>query len=302
MTNLFVIVANKKDQNNVIKSGNKRVVEARLSDANFFWNRDKSKNLIKQIGNLKKIIFFDGLGNIYDKTQRLRKLGGWLSDELNISKEKVEIAASISKSDLCSELVGEFPDLQGVMGKYFALSQGFEQDVARAISDHYQPVNINSNIPKRPISYSISIVDKIDIFTGFFLINQKPTSSKDPLALRRSAIGLLKTIIHNKLNLKLGNLINLNIRLFEEQGTKIINKLAEKEIIDFLRERMKNILKEKNIKPDIIEASISSHRGDNFFELFNDILMNKFINKDIGINAINSYKRAFNIIDKVTRN
>ena len=87
----------------------------------FFWNRDKSKNLIKQIGNLKKIIFFDGLGNIYDKTQRLRKLGGWLSDELNISKEKVEIAASISKSDLCSELVGEFPDLQGVMGKYFCI-------------------------------------------------------------------------------------------------------------------------------------------------------------------------------------
>ncbi len=302
LTNLFVIVANKKDQNNVIKSGNKRVVEARLSDANFFWNRDKSKNLIKQIGNLKKIIFFDGLGNIYDKTQRLRKLGGWLSDELNISKEKVEIAASISKSDLCSELVGEFPDLQGVMGKYFALSQGFEQDVARAISDHYQPVNINSNIPKRPISYSISIVDKIDNLTGFFLINQKPTSSKDPLALRRSAIGLLKTIIHNKLNLKLGNLINLNIRLFEEQGTKIINKLAEKEIIDFLRERMKNILKEKNIKPDIIEASISSHRGDNFFELFNkSILMNKFINKDIGINAINSYKRAFNIIDKIDK-
>ncbi len=302
LTNFFVIVANKRDQNSLIKSGNKRVVEARLSDANFFWSRDKSKNLIKQIGNLKKIIFFDGLGSIYDKTQRLRALGGWLSDEFNISKEKVEIAASISKSDLCSELVGEFPDLQGVMGKYFALAQGFEPDVARAISEHYLPINVNSNIPKKPISYSISIVDKIDNLTGFFLINEKPTSSKDPLALRRSAIGLLKTIIHNKLNLKISNLISINIRLFEEQGTKILNIAAEKEILDFLKERMKNILKEKNIKPDIIEASISSHKGDNFLELFKkSVLMNKFINKDIGINAINSYKRAHNIIDKIDK-
>ena len=192
LTNFFLVVANKKDEKNFIKNGNKRVVEARLSDANFFWKKDKSKNLIKQMVKLKDIVFYDKLGTIYDKTQRLRKLAALLSDQLNINKEKVEIAASISKSDLCSGLVGEYPELQGTMGKYFAMAQGFEEDVSNAVSDHYLPIGISSPVPKKPISFSISIVDKLDSLIGFFLINEKPTSSKDPYALRRSAIGLLR--------------------------------------------------------------------------------------------------------------
>ena len=107
------------------------------------------------------------------------------------------MAASISKSDLCSDLVGEYPELQGVMGKYFALAQGFEEDVENSISDHYLPIGLTSAIPRKPFSYSIAIVDKIDSLVGFFLINEKPTSSKDPFALRRSAIGLLRIIIEN---------------------------------------------------------------------------------------------------------
>ena len=275
------------------------MVEARLSDAKFFWDKDKSKNLIKQIAKLKNIIFYENLGTIYDKTQRLRKLSGLLADNLNLNKEKVEIAASISKSDLCSDLVKEYPDLQGLMGKYFALSQGFENEVSNAVSEHYLPVGNNSQLPKRPISYTVSIADKIDTLVGFFLINSKPTSSRDPFALRRSAIGLLRIIIENKLNIKLQELINYCIRLLEEQEVNCQNKNTEKELLDFLKERMRNILKDKNIKPDIIEASISSHRGDNFFDLYKkNILMNKYINKDIGINAISSYKRAFNIIEQ----
>ena len=121
-----------------------------------------------------------------------------LSDDLNLNKEKIQIAASISKSDLCSDLVGEYPELQGVMGKYFALSQGFEEDVANSISDHYLPTGLTSELPKKPFSYSISIVDKIDTLVGFFIIDEKPTSSKDPFALRRAAIGLLRIIIENK--------------------------------------------------------------------------------------------------------
>ena len=147
-------------------------MEARLSDANFFWEKDRSKNLIKQIANLKKIIFYDRIGSIFDKTQRLKNLAALLSDELNINKEKVQVAASISKSDLCSDLVGEFPELQGIMGKYFALAQGFEEDVANSISEHYLPAGLTSQIPKKPFSYSISIVDKIDSLVGFFLINE----------------------------------------------------------------------------------------------------------------------------------
>ena len=298
LTNFFLVVANKVDSKNLIKEGNKRVVEARLSDAKFFWDKDKSRNLIKQIGKLKDIIFYEKIGTIYDKTQRLRKLSSLISDELNTNKEKIQIAASISKSDLCSDLVGEYPELQGVMGKHFALAQGFEEDVSSAISDHYLPTGISSPVPKKPISYSISIVDRIDSLVGFFLINEKPTSSKDPFALRRAAIGLLRTIIENNLNFKLTDLISYSIKLFEDQGIKIENSNAEKEVLDFLKERMRNILKEKKIRKDIIEASISSHIGDGFLDLFKkNVLMNRYINKEVGRNAINSYKRASNIIE-----
>ena len=302
LTNYFFIVANKADDKNFIKKGNKRVVEARLSDAKFFWEKDKSKNLIKQIVKLKKIVFYDKIGTLYDKTQRLRKLGALLSDELNINKEKVQIAASISKSDLCSDLVGEYPELQGVMGKHFALAQGFEEDVANSISEHYLPIGVNSPVPKKMISYSISIVDKIDSLSGFFLINEKPTSSKDPFALRRAAISLLRIIIENNLTIKLRDILSYSIKLYEEQGVKIKNSNAEKEILDFLKERMRNILRENKIQNDIVEASISSHTGDNYLDLFKkSVLMNKYIDKDIGRDAIKSYKRALNIIENIDK-
>ena len=299
LTNYFFVVANKKDEKKLITQGNKRVVEARLADAKFFWDKDRSKNLIKQIANLKSVTFYEKLGTIYDKTQRLRQLAGLLSDDLNINKEKVQVAASISKSDLCSDLVGEYPELQGVMGKYFALAQGFEEDVANSVSDHYLPTGLTSVLPKKPFSYSISIVDKIDTLVGFFVIDEKPTSSKDPFALRRAAIGLLRIIIENKLSFKLRDLINYAIRLYQEQGVKIINEKTEQQVLEFIKERMRNVLKLKNIKPDIIEASVSSHAGDNFLALYaKTILMNKYKNKGIGLNAISSYKRASNILDK----
>ncbi len=299
LTNQFFVVANKKDEKKLITDGNRRVVDARLSDAKFFWKKDRSKNLIKQIASLKKITFYEKIGTIYDKTQRIRNLAGLLSDELNINKEKIQVSASISKADLCSDLVGEYPELQGVMGKYFALAQGFEEDVANSVSEHYLPIGLTSRVPKKPFSYSIAIVDKIDSLTGFFLINEKPTSSKDPYALRRSAIGLLRIIIENKLSIKLREIINYSIRLYEEQGVRIENENTEVEVLEFLNERMRNILKLKNIKTDIIEASVSSNVGDNFLDLYKKtILMNRYINKDVGINAISSYKRASNITDK----
>ena len=299
MLNEFIIVANNKDEKKLIKTGNERVVEARLSDANFFWNRDKSYNLIKQINKLKKIVFYENLGTVYDKTQRLRKMAYFISDQLNINKEKLEIASSVSKSDLASDLVSEFPELQGEMGKYFALNQGFEQDVSNAISEHYLPIGNSSIIPKKPISYSLSILDKLDNLVGFYLINEKPTSSKDPFALRRSAIGLLRTIIENNLVIKISDLIDYFIRIYLDQGVKEKNTQSKKELINFLRERMKNILKEKRIRTDIIEASISSHNNDNFLELYKKtLIMNKFISKELGKNAVSTYKRASNILEQ----
>ena len=303
LTNYFFVVANKKDEKKLITTGNKKVVEARLSDAKFFWDKDRSKNLIKQIANLKAIKFYEKLGTIYDKTQRIRQLAALLSDDLNINKEKVQIAASISKSDLCSDLVKEYPELQGVMGKYFALSQGFDEDIANSVSEHYLPTGLTSMLPKRPFSYSISIVDKIDTLVGFFIIDEKPTSSKDPFALRRSAISLLRIIIENKLVFKLRDLISHSIRLYEQQGVDIKNDKTEHQVLNFIKERIRNILKQKNIKSDIIEASVSSHADDNFLDLYKKtLLMNKHIKKNTGINAVNSYKRAANILDKSNKN
>ena len=216
-----------------------------------------------------------------------------------MNKEKVEIAASVSKSDLVSGLVGEFPELQGVMGKYFALSQGFEEDVSRAISEHYFPSGIFSPVPKKPISYALSIIDKLDTLVGFYLINEKPTSSKDPFALRRASIGLLRTIIENNLFIKLRDLIDYSIKIYLDQGVKQENNEVTKDLMKFFRERMKNILKDRKIRTDIVEASISSHLSDNFLELYKKtVIMNKFISKDLGKNALSTYKRASNILDQ----
>ena len=299
MINEFIIVTNNKDDKKFIKTGNERVVEARLSDASFFWERDRSLNLIKQINKLKKVTFYENLGSIYEKTQRLRKMAYFISDQLNLNKEKVEIAASISKSDLISGLVGEFPELQGVMGKYFALNQGFEEDVSRAISDHYLPTSISSPVSKKPISNALSIIDKLDTLVGFYLIDEKPTSSKDPFALRRAAIGLLRTIIENNLVIKISDLIDYSTKIYIDQGVKESNTEIVKDLIIFFRERMKNILREKKVRTDIIEASISSHFNDNFLELYKKtLIMNKFISKDLGKNAISTYKRASNILEQ----
>ena len=132
-----------------IKKGNESVIEARLSDADYFWKKNKSQNMLKQVSELKKINYFNGLGTYYDKSQRLKKLGGHLSDILLLSKEKIEIASSICKVDLLSDLVNEFPELQGLLGGYFAEIQGFENDICIALKEQYLTTGPNSNIPKK---------------------------------------------------------------------------------------------------------------------------------------------------------
>jgi glycyl-tRNA synthetase beta chain len=299
LTNLFLFVANLSDKRGYIKTGNQRVIEARLSDAKFFWDKNKTQSLVKQVSKLKNLTFFGELGTLYDKTQRLRKLASLISDHLNINKEKVEIAASICKADLVSNLVTEFPELQGTMGKYFAIEQGFEKDISSAISDHYLPSVLNNSVPKMPIGVTVSIADKIDTLIGFFGINEKPTSSKDPFALRRTAIGLLRIITENKLTVQLKDLVNYSTVVYREQNVKFSNDSTIKDVLIFLRERLKNLLKDKKIRNDIIEAVESSHTGSDFLALYKKcIVMNKNISKDICKNIIGTYKRASNIVDQ----
>jgi len=299
LTNLFLVVANLPDQKGYIKTGNQRVVEARLSDAKFFWEKNKTQSLIKQVSKLKNLTFFNQLGTFYEKTQRLRKLAKITSEQLYLSNEKVEIASSVCKADLVSDLVSEYPELQGIMGKYFAQEQGFDEDVCNAIKDHYLPVGIDSEVPKKKLGSAVALIDKIDTLVGFFGINEKPTSSKDPFALRRTSLGILRIIIETKLSIKLKDLINYSIVLYEEQNIKFVNNSITKEILVFLRERFKNLLKDKKIRGDIIDAADSSNIESDFLELYNKcIIINKSISNDLYKNIISSYKRASNIIDQ----
>ena len=302
LTNEFIVVSNKLDKKGLIKLGNERVVEARLTDAEFFWNKDKSLNLVKQVSKLKAMNYFEGLGTYYDKAQRMRKLGSMISDELLISKEKVELSASISKVDLISEIVGEFPELQGLMGGYFAEAQGFEKDISIAISEQYLPIGLDSKISKKPYSIALSISDKLDSLVGFFGIDKKPTSSKDPFALRRVALGLVRTIIENKKDFKIKDLIRYSASLYETQNLKLTNQNLFNDLEDFLIDRFRYYMREKNIRNDIVEASIVNiNLNTPTIEFDKAKTLNKLINNQSGKDVIAIYKRASNIIESENR-
>ncbi len=297
ITNNFFVVADNKDQKGLIKLGNERVVEARLKDAEFFWERNKSQNLVKQVSKLKDINYFKGLGSYFDKVQRMKKLCALISDEMLISKEKIEIASSICKVDLMSDLVGEYPELQGIMGGYFAETQGFDKDISHAISEHYLPIGMDSRTPKKPYSIALSISDKLDSLVGFFGINYKPTSSKDPYALRRIAISLVRLIIENNKDFKLRDLINYSCMLYKEQNYEFDIKMLNKDLGEFILERLKNYLKENKIRNDIVESSVHKASIDKLSKIFKKCLvLNKNIKKDLGLDTIYIYKRASNIL------
>jgi glycyl-tRNA synthetase beta chain len=303
ITNEFLVVANNKDTEGYIKLGNERVVEARLSDAQFFWEKNKSQNLVKQVSKLKTISYFKGLGSYFDKIQRMRKLGGMISDELLISKDQVELSASICKVDLISDLVGEFPELQGIMGGYFAEAQGFDKEIALAVTEHYLPTGLNSKTPKKPFSIALALTDKLDTLVGFFGINQKPTSSKDPYALRRSALGVIKLLIDNNKEFKIKDLISYSTSLHRDQGFELPNNLSQNELAEFLMDRLKYYMKEKKIRGDITDAAINSYGIDHVNKIYKKALtLNNVIKEEIGEDIMASYKRASSILESELKN
>ena len=303
LTNNFFIISDIKDQKGFVRIGNERVVEARLNDADFFWKKNKSQNLVKRVSMLKNMNYFKGLGTYFDKVQRIRKLSGLISDELLISKEKIEIASTICKVDLLSDLVSEFPELQGILGGHFAQAQGFDKDICLAISEHYLPTGPESKIPKKPYSLALSLSDKIDSLVGFFGINLKPTSSKDPYALRRSTIGLIRMILENNKELKVKDLINYSSLIYNEQNLKFDSKKINQELSAFFVERLKNFMKEKDIRADIIESTTSFYGIDNLLKIYKKALtLNKLIKNEIGSDVISGYKRAHNILSTELNN
>ena len=298
LTNFFLVVSDSKDVKGYIKSGNERVIEARLNDAQFFWNRNKSQNLIKQLSDLKKVNFFKGLGSYFEKTQRIKNLSSLISDELIISKEKVEIAASICKVDLKSDLVAEFPELQGVMGGHFAKAQGFEKEVCQAISEHYLPNGHDSRVPKNLYSITLSLSDKLDTLVGFFGLDLIPTGSKDPYALRRYTIALVRLIVENKIKIKLRSIINYALTLYKDQGYEFDITKVLKELNTFILDRLKNYSKEKDIRLDIVESLILSNDIDEIYKGYKKAeVLNRNIKKELGQDVLGIYKRSSNILN-----
>ena len=303
LTNSFLFVANNTDEKDLITKGNEKVINARLSDAKFFWDKNRKQNLVKQVTKLNSIIFYQKLGTLYDKIQRVRQLSSLIADTIGANKEDTEIAASISKSDLVSDLVGEYPELQGVIGKYFAIEQGFSKEISNAIENHYLPLGPSGNVPKEKISICVAIADKIDTLVGFFGIDEKPSSSKDPFALRRSCLGVLRLITENKISLSLKEILNNSKNLYLTQKYTLSNEKIIDDLYQFFIERFKVNLKDKGARIDITNSILENNRSDDFYQILKGINeLDKCFKKTEGQNAISIYKRSKNILDQSIKN
>ena len=299
LINSFLFVANNFDNKNLITKGNEKVIHARLSDAKFFWDKNKRQNLVKQVTKLNSIIFYQKLGTLYDKTQRIRQLGSVIADSIGANKEDTEIAGSICKSDLVSDLVGEYPELQGIIGSYFAIEQGFSKEISNAIQNHYLPLGPSGKVPKEKISIAVAIADKIDTLVGFFGIDEKPTSSKDPFALRRACLGVLRLITENKVSLSLKEILNNSKNLYLAQKYQLTNEKIIEDLFQFFIERFKINLKDKGARLDVTNSILENNRSDDFYLIMKNINeLSKCLKKSQGQDAISIYKRSKNILDQ----
>ena len=297
--NSFLFVANNFDNKNLITKGNEKVIDARLSDAKFFWDKNKRQNLVKQVTKLNSIVFYQKLGTLYDKTQRIRQLSSVIADTIGANKEDTEIAGSICKADLVSDLVGEYPELQGTIGRYFALEQGFSQEISNAIQNHYLPLGPSGKVPKEKISIAVAVADKIDTLIGFFGIDEKPTSSKDPFALRRACLGVLRLITENKISLSLKEILNNSKNLYFAQNYQLTNEKVIEDLFQFFIERFKINLKDKGARLDVTNSILENNRSDDFYLIMKNINeLSKCLKKSQGQDAISIYKRSKNILDQ----
>tara|TARA_R110000868_G_scaffold91080_2_gene252648 strand:- start:5091 stop:7208 length:2118 start_codon:yes stop_codon:yes gene_type:complete len=256
-------IPNKVDNSGIsrIISGNERVLSARLDDARFFYSSDKKKDFTKLSDKLKKIVFQNKLGTVYDKTQRLAQIVKYIYDNIDqnfkedINPNNLVLAATLAKNDLATEMVYEFPELQGIMGKYYAaLDKNISNDVACALYDYYKPVSAGSNLPETKMGVILAIADRIDTIVGIYAgAGLTPTGDKDPYGLRRAALAIIKISIENKLNFDLSNLINFVINLYENNNISILPEFSQK-IYYFIIDRLKTYYQENNIETSVFKS------------------------------------------------
>src|SRR5256885_1858520 len=205
LTTKFILTANieASDDGKAIIAGNERVIRARLSDAKFFYETDLKAKLEDRLPKFENIVFHEKLGTQAERVARIERLAAELAPLVGAEVARVRRAARLCKADLLTEVVGEFPETQGLMGKYYALAQGEDPSVAAASEDHYKPQGPNDRVPTDPVSIAVALADKIDVLVGFWAVDEKPTGSKDPYALRRAALGVIRIVLDNALRLQL---------------------------------------------------------------------------------------------------
>jgi len=285
----FIVVAGTEaaDGGAAIIAGNQRVLRARLADAKFFWDTDRKKKLNEFLAALQGRVFHARLGSVAEKVTRMGKLAAVLAKSIpGCDSRAASRAAAFAKADLSSEMVGEFPELQGVMGRYYALADGEKPEIADAIADHYAPAGPNDACPSAPISVAAALADKIDSLTGFFTIDEKPTGSKDPFALRRAALGVIRLVLENDLRLSL-------LEAFKAAGAE--TAVAE-DLLAFFADRLKVHLKDQGVRHDLIDAVFALGDDDLVRVLARVGGLSDFLATRDGANLLTAYKRAANIL------
>jgi len=293
----FLIVSNMvtKDGGKAVVAGNERVLRARLSDARFFWEQDRRLPLSSRVPKLRERVFYKGLGTMEDKVTRLQALAVELARYVpGDHAEAVRSAAFLAKADLSTGMVGEFPELQGIMGRYYALHDGEEKTVADAIAEHYSPLGPNDRCPTAPVSVAVALADKIDSLVGFFSIGEMPTGSKDPFALRRAALGVIRLILENTLRIPLREAFGRAFELGRDGG---FVRDPREDLVAFFADRLKVHLREKGVRHDLITAVFALAGEDDLVRLLARVAaLNKFLGTEDGANLLVAYRRAANIV------
>ncbi|MBK5911216.1 glycine--tRNA ligase subunit beta [Rhodothalassium salexigens] len=304
----FIVVANKvaADGGAAIKAGNERVLAARLSDARFFWDQDRKTPLGDRLPALKAITFHEKLGTLAERVERMTALAErlavevvgpqMLGDASDGFVDQVRQAARLAKADLVTEMVGEFPELQGLMGRYYAAAEGLPAPVAHAIEQHYAPKGPDDRCPTDPVAVCVALAEKLDTLVGFFGIDEKPTGSKDPFALRRAALGVIRLIVENGLRLSLVRLVGAHAeRLLD--GDRAAVAAVEADIPAFFADRLTVQQRAQGVRHDLINAVFALGGEDDLVRLLARVdALQRFVETDDGANLLAGYKRAANIL------
>ncbi|MDI1226813.1 MAG: glycine--tRNA ligase subunit beta [bacterium] len=300
LSNKFIVVANMitEDGGKQVVAGNEKVLRARLSDAKFFWDQDRRQKLESRLPALEQITFHQKLGTVRDRVSRLHSLAQEIAELLGYDGKAAARAAELCKADLTSGVVYQFPEVQGTMGRYYALHDKEKPEVAQAIAEHYKPVGANDTCPTAPVSIAVALADKLDALVGFFAIDEKPTGSKDPFALRRAALGVIRIILENKLRVSMTRLFQKSYQLY---GGKIKGLRQEadvtKDLTQFFTERLKVALKDQGVRHDLIDAVFAAKSDDDFTRVVARVnAVQDFVKTEDGTNLLAGYKRATNIL------